>query len=275
MDKYIENYLKQFGSVSIIPASELNGVIKSAQSGNRAALNKIVYSFQKFIVHIAVRTGVLAYSYNSDFEPDIISAGNIGLLKAIKNFNCESGALFTAYADRCISGSIFDLLNKNHQIYYPMDVIKDINKITKVSKGKQVTKKNVAQIANKTGISEDRILKLSEVNYSFVSLYSKNKNTDEDYNICDDAELCSSNTADKLALKKEVSALVQKALDTLSEKEYIILSKHFGLDCEPMSFSEIGALLNLSKGRVGQICLNTLKRLRYQPEYTYLSGLAA
>ena len=116
MNTIENNNLQQFASAEFIPTEEINSVILKAQAGDKSALKKIVKSCQYLILNVAKNSGVLSCS--KGYEDDIISSGNIGLLLAIRNFNISKGIPFIPYAKVCISGSIYDFLNSNHQIHY-------------------------------------------------------------------------------------------------------------------------------------------------------------
>lgn len=275
MENFMSNYLKQFGEVSFISANEIKDVVTNAQAGDKASLNKVVYSFQKFIIHTASKAGVIAYSYNSDLTADIISQGNIGLLKAIQNFDINSKAPFISYAQRCIIGSIYDFLNSNHQIHYSKEVIQNLNKIRKAAKGKTLDKNRAAEISAKTGLAEDCIVDLFDVNYQFTSLYHTNSSSGDEYNVCDANNIVSADDGESYLLNKEIRENVAKAIHTLNSREQFILTKYFGFNCEPMSYSSIGDVLGLSKARIGQLCLAAIKKLQNKSVYSYLDGLAA
>jgi len=273
MENYIESYLKQFESASILESTELNSVIENAQKGDKAALNKIVCSFQKFIVHVASKNKVLSFCKNSGLEADLLSAGNIGLLNAIKKFNPATGALFTYYADLWIRSSIFDFINNNHTIHYPKEVIQQMNKLKKVSNGKKITKENAGIIAQKAGLEEDRVLFLDSVNYSFYSINAVNDSSDKEYNICDVSEYCSGEASDTYVMQLEMKEKVLKALRTLKTREQEIIKLYFGFGCNHHSYSEIAELLHISRARVGQILNDVLKKLKNSSKYSYLQDL--
>jgi len=275
MDRFLVKYLKNFENEAFIPADELNFVIGKAQDGDKMALKRIISSFQLFIVHVAKRCGVLNCCKDSELQADIISAGNMGLISAVYNYNCSKGALFNSYADRCITGAIYDFLNGNHQIHYPKDVIQDINKLSKLSKGKTITKENSAYFAEKSGISEKRILKIAGTKYSFTPIEGQNSKSGEDYNICDSYGICYSEGAEDFSMKNDSMFQVRKVMETLTEREQFVIRKYFGFDGEEYTLSEIGEMLGLTKGRVGQLCKDVLRKLKNETEYPYLSDLLA
>ena len=258
MNTIENNNLQQFASAEFIPTEEINSVILKAQAGDKSALKKIVKSCQYLILNVAKKSGVLSCS--KGYEDDIISSGNIGLLVAIRNFNISKGIPFIPYAKVCISGSIYDFLNSNHQIHYSKKAIQDLNKLSK--KGEQAL------------LSNERKQQLSRVSYKFVPLFAKNGSGDE-FNICDSEGIVFNDTPETQYIKKQERQLVLKFLSALSERESFILTKFFGINCEPLSFSEIGGLLNISKQRVGQIYQAAIKKIKQANSNLIISDLVA
>lgn len=255
MNTIEKNFLTQFASGEFIPSNEINSVILKAQKGDSASLNKIVLSCQYLILNVAKNSGVLSCS--KGYQDDVISSGNIGLLTAIRNFNVSKGLPFIPYAKVCINGAICDFLNSNHQIHYSKKAIQDLNKLSK--KGEKAL------------LSEERKEQLSEVNYKILSLYSQNNSGDE-FNICDTEGIFFNETPESKYLKKEQKEFVFKFLEKLSYRERFIIIKYLGINCDSLSYPEIGKLLNLSKQRVCQIYQSAIKKIKQNNFYNNLQS---
>jgi RNA polymerase primary sigma factor len=66
---------------------------------------------------------------------------------------------------------------------------------------------------------------------------------------------------------------MQKALDTLTNRERAILSLYFGLEGEePLTLEEIGKRMNLTRERIRQIKEKAILRLRHNSRSKYLKG---
>jgi RNA polymerase primary sigma factor len=258
MNTIENNNLQQFASAEFIPTEEINSVILKAQAGDKSALKKIVKSCQYLILNVAKKSGVLSCS--KGYEDDIISSGNIGLLVAIRNFNISKGIPFIPYAKVCISGSIYDFLNSNHQIHYSKKAIQDLNKLSK--KGDQAL------------FSAERKQQLSHISYTFIPLFTKN-GSDEEFNVCDSEGVAFTETPETQYIKKQEKQLVLKILSVLSERERFIITKFFGINCTPLSFSEIGSLLNISKQRVCQIYQAAIKKIKQANSNLAIADLVA
>ena len=70
-------------------------------------------------------------------------------------------------------------------------------------------------------------------------------------------------TPDKMVKRQLMKQEVERALNTLCEREANILRLYFGLNGEtPLSFEDIGRLMKLSRERVRQINSIALSKLR-------------
>jgi len=269
MSKDLFLYFKQFEEVGFIPSEELNSVILLAQNGDKKALNNLVSSFQYFIYHVAKKMGVL--SPNGYYAEDIISSGNIGLITAIKNFDTSIGSLFTSYAELNIKSAICEYLNKNHQIKYSKKAIQDLNRLYKAKKEEEAE----SELSKITGLSQKRVNELQYFNYSFVSLYNKNNETGEEYNVCDTEGVYSYDVPDSNFTQKEMQQCLYQALSSLDSREYFVVTKYFGIGCKSLDYQKIGDLLHLSKQRIQQICKGALIKLRKSDSKYNISAFLA
>ena len=65
-----------------------------------------------------------------------------------------------------------------------------------------------------------------------------------------------------VALKCEQLERLPKVLDLLSDRERIVVLRHFGIGGTESSFAAIGSEIGVSKQRAGQLCSNAIRRLR-------------
>lgn len=83
--------------------------------GDSSAEEKLIKHNMRLVAHVAKK-----YK-NSMPQDELISAGSIGLLKAVKTFNYDKGSSFSTYATRCINNEILMLLRADkkyqNQIY--------------------------------------------------------------------------------------------------------------------------------------------------------------
>ena len=189
----------------------------------------------------------MAKDYQNQGIPlgDLIAEGNLGLLKAIKNFDWDKGFRFISYAVWWVKQSILQSLNEHARtIRYPVNVIQALQK------EKKKTEKEITQFDGKLALLPTTINYDKPINDEGDTLIDmlKNDNADNPEDIFDD----------EVNLKTELGTLI----DILDSRERGIIKDYYGLTGTPMTLQEIGDELSLTKERVRQIKEKALRKLR-------------
>ena len=104
-NELLVSYLKDISKYKILGNDEILELVKKAQTGDKKAIDAIVQSNLRFVVTIAKQ-----YQNRGIQLMDLISEGNIGIMKAIEKFDPDKGVPFLSYAvwwiKQCIYGSI-------------------------------------------------------------------------------------------------------------------------------------------------------------------------
>jgi RNA polymerase primary sigma factor len=177
--------------------------------------------------------------------PDLIAEGNLGLMKAIENFDWTKKLRFISYADWWVRQSILQSLNENARtIRLPVNVVQELHKAKK-------------ELEN-AGV--DLPEKFVNLPYTINLEKPLNEEGDTllDVLINPNAELADSGLSTDEMLKEKLLSM----LDVLDEREKIIIQDYFGLSGSTRTLEDIGNDFDLTKERVRQIKEKALRKLR-------------
>ena len=176
---------------------------------------------------------------------DLIAEGNLGLMKAIKNFDWTKKLRFISYAVWWVKQSIIQSLNENSRtIRLPVNVVQEMHRAKKEA---QKTNKELDEKFTTLPKVIDLDMNINEEGDTLVDLI-ENKNAvqpDEGFN-----------TADLLKAK------MVEIMDVLDDREKSIIMDYFGMTGVPRTLEDIGTDFSLTKERVRQIKEKALRKLR-------------
>jgi len=189
---------------------------------------------------------------------DLIQAGMIGLLGAVKSFDATKGAKFETYAGIRIRGSILDEVRTSD--WTPRSVSKNIRETAQAIRSveSRIHKKATdREIAIEMGLSIEQYHKISS-DSAAAQLLSMDEIDDEDnspiYTISStDLEPHQQFQSDHLR------DLIIQSIDQLPEKERLMMSMYYD---DELNLKEIGAVMGVSESRISQIHGQALARIR-------------
>ncbi len=268
--KSIEIYLNEIASTPILTAEEERDLIKRyKESKDQVALEKIIRSNLKFVISVAK-------NYQSTRVPlvDLISEGNVGLIKAIDRFDQSKGYKFISYAVWWIRQTILQSINDTERL-----IRLPANKSQMISKIKNFTDdfyKDQGLYPSNDDICEYMEISrydLNEINQAAAnhrSLNSPSSPHEEDSSCLE--ELIPSNffpSPEEEILKKDIKNKAEILLNILSPREADILRASFGLLDEQGNLQQtmetIQEKYGISETRINQIRKNIIVKIRCRP----------
>lgn len=258
----LDMYLHDVGRISLITTETEVELAHQISLGDPKALEHLVRSNLRFVISVAKQ-----YQNQGLSLPDLISEGNLGLIKAAQRFDETRGFKFISYAVWWIRQSILQAISEQSRIVrLPLNKIGSINKSNKTAAAleQQFEREPTAEeLSMVLGQTPEEILSLMRTATRQLSLDAP-LNTDENMTMYDmiltsDKQKPDFEHLDYSSLRIDI----QRVLSTLPEKEAKVIRLFFGLDDDVMhSLDEIGSTLGISRERARQIKDKALKQLR-------------
>lgn len=258
----IQHYIKDIRKIPVITHErqdeifEKLGSSKTSKEEKAKLKEELVVGNLRFVISIAK-----GYQSQGLDLMDLISEGNIGLIKAAERFDPNSGLKFISYAVWWIRQSILSSLNEDSRtIRIPSNIIQEIQKDVKQIE----SNKKDANVVGDTRLSYTVPFCVgldNEINEDGDTLIDiiPNRNADDPED--------SLNTS-----AEEIKKKVHFMLSVLDEREKTIIERYYGLTGVECNLDELGEEFGCTKERVRQLRDKAIKKLRNE-SYALLNYL--
>ena len=270
-----DSYLRDISNIPLLSREEERKTAIEAAQGNKAARDKLIKANLRFVVKIAKK-------YQGQGLPllDLVSEGNIGLMKAVEHYDVDRGFHFISYAVWWIRQSILiAIAEKARPIRMPLhwnNKLIEIDRARKISHDEQGQGNEIEAIANFTGMEADKVKELVTLGQDMLSLEQPVNGDDSSASYGDFLENENHESPEDYALNISLNDEIEKVLNTLGVREAEIIRSRYGLgNRRPMSLEEIGRLYDMSKEGVRQIENKAIKRLQSSDQLTRLEAYVA
>jgi len=270
----IKQYVRHISRFPLLTIEQEVELAAQVQAGAEEARSKLVQSNLRLVVKIA-----------HDFRgcglplPDLISEGNIGLVRAVERFDPAKGAKLSSYAAWWIKQFMRRALtSKSHMIRIPAQSAVKICRIENA--GARLTEElgrepTNAEIAAALGFPEKTVANLRRARTATVSLDApiSSGEAGEYCEIIPDDDAAS---PDEVAEREASVRYLLKLVDQFDEQKREILKFRFGLHGErPRTLEEVSNIIGLTRERIRQIQNKALHELRTMCEKETLTALPA
>ena len=259
--KSLNKYLQEIRRVNLLTPYEEVDLARRIRAGDQSALEKLVKANLRFVVSVARQYQNRVLSLG-----DLISEGNLGLIKAAQRFDETMGFKFTSYAVYWIRQSIMSALTEQSRIVrLPLNRIAYLSKIFKKLyelEQKFEREPSPDELAEMLEFSASEVVEIMKISHRDVSIdapFVQGEENDsfverEENSLLDVLENDTQEKPDTGLMKDSFRIDLQRLLSTLSPREADVITLYFGLNGQyPMMFDEIGEKYNLTRERVRQI----------------------
>jgi RNA polymerase primary sigma factor len=255
----LQLFLREAGRHALLTAPQEVELAKKIERGDMLAKQQMIQANLRLVVSIAK-------NYRNQGLPflDLIQEGTLGLIRAVEKFDWRRGFKFSTYATWWIRQAVARALaDKARTIRMPVHIVERLQKMNRAERtlwtqlGREPT---LDEIAEEASLPLQQAIEVRAAARASTSL-------DQPVGEAEDAVFGDFVAGEGPLPEEQVeislrSQALKEALAALSDRERQVVVLRYGLaDAEPKTLEEIGRRLGLTRERVRQIELDSLKRL--------------
>lgn len=260
-DAGFQHYLRQIAQYPLLTPAEEITLAARIRKGDKKATETMIRSNLRLVVKIARDYANLGLPLM-----DLISEGNIGLVKAVERFDPSKGGKLSTYGAWWIKQSIKRALaNQGKTIRLPVHLVDKIAKIRRVGAslsdelGREATDD---EIAEEIGMNSSKVSRLKQAAIRPASLdapMGDEDSTEFGELVGDEAAVDPYENLSDKNMQTELGDLIGQ----LDEREKRIITARFGLDGdEPITLEEVGEKFGVTRERIRQLQNIALSKMR-------------
>jgi RNA polymerase primary sigma factor len=231
-NRALNAYMKEIGDNKLLSDKEEAELAQRIQEGDSKAMDKLLKANLTFVVSLANQ-----YKNRGLYIEDLISEGNIGMLKAAGKFRPEGHKRFVTFAAPYIREAIEKAIEQQANLYR---VPRDVNDVALEKKRSHVLSID-APVGGSPELSLGRVI----------------PNHD-------------SPDPDQVLQKDNIENELEQAVRMLAPREQQVVQYFYGIGVETHTMAEIGQEMGLKRERVRQIRDKAVRRLLRMPGNAHL-----
>jgi RNA polymerase primary sigma factor len=255
----LQLFLREAGRHALLTAAQEVELAKKIERGDGAAKQRMIQSNLRLVVSIAK-------NYRNQGLPflDLIQEGTLGLIRAVEKFDWRRGYKFSTYATWWIRQAVARALaDKARTIRMPVHIVERLQKMNRAERtlwtqlGREPTLDEIADEANVSLQQAKEVKAAARASTSLDQPVGEQEDAVFGDFVAGDGPLPDEQV--EVTLRSEA---LKQALAALPPRERQVLVLRYGLvDSEPKTLEEIGRQLGLTRERVRQVEVESLKRL--------------
>ncbi len=260
--KSLELYLREIGSKESLTSEEESDLARKIREDNRQAQETLVEANLRFVVSIAKQ-----YANQGVALEDLISEGNVGLIRAARGFDENRGCRFITYAVWWIRQAILQTLAENSRIVrLPLNRVNELYRMGRASRelGHSLGRApSTDEIAGRLDVPRKNIEGMLSIHSTHLSLdrpvYDGSDKTFQEMMPAKGIE-----APEDAVVMDSLKSSVFEMLEFLDIREKTIISLFFGLSTDRRhTLAEIGRTMGISRERVRQLKNRAIEKLQH------------
>ncbi len=254
-------YLREIGQNALLSAEEELRLARLVCQGDFAARQRMIECNLRLVVNIAKH-----YLNRGMVLLDLVEEGNLGLIHALEKFEPERGYRFSTYATWWIRQNIERaIMNQSRTIRLPVHIVKELNVYLRAWRHLEAHNEReptVADVAHLLDHPEGEVRYILGLNERMASLDAP-LDIDPSLSIGEAIADEQGVLPEVLLQNAEIEQLVRTWMETLSDKQFWVIERRYGLNGQDtQTLEELAAHLDITRERVRQIQLEALAALR-------------
>jgi RNA polymerase primary sigma factor len=249
----INQYIKDIRKIPVITHERQEEIFillknkKITKEEKKKLFDELVVGNLRFVISVAKM-----YQNQGMDLLDLVSEGNIGLMKAAERFDPSSGFKFISYAVWWVKQSMIASLNENARtIRIPSNLVQELQKQRKTEVSPEdnfyLTQSNDESNVNNLPYCVGLYKQINEDGDQLIDLIP-NKNAD--------------NPEDIFNTPEEIKKKVNSMLSILDDREKVIIERYYGLSGVESNLDDLGEEFGCTKERIRQLRDKAIKKLR-------------
>lgn len=266
----LEKYFQEIGKVEMISPEEEARLAELIKKGDQTALDRLVKANLRFVVSVAKQ-----YQHQRLSLSDLINEGNIGLIRAARDFDQTRGFKFISYAVWWIRQNIVQALAEQSRIVrLPLNKVVLNNRLQKTSSSLEQELERLPsdeELAEALNMEQGEVTDGLSMSSCHVSLDTPLSEDAED-SLLDVIENTNADKADEeLNYKQSLKTEIERVLQVLNKRQKEMICSFFGIGIDyPLSLEAIAEKHFLTLERVRQIKDKAIEKLRTNESFNLL-----
>ncbi len=276
-DESLDLYLKEIGDTELLTPEDEEELARRIRDGDEKALETMIHANLRFVVVVAKQ-----YQNQGLALSDLISEGNIGLMKAARRFDEKKGFKFISYAVWWIRQAILHALAEQARlIRLPVNKIEELRRIERSIKKREAEMAQAGE-ASGDGVDEGETRSYGKGRHPALPEWASTPLSldapvgDQDaYTLMDRLRDQDSKMPDDALQEELLRTEVRRAVSNLTDRESEVLNLYFGLNSDrAYTLEEIGVRFGLTRERIRQIKQKAINKLRHTRHGSRLAAYA-